>query len=249
MRTVLIMAQKFQLILQEKVNLAPNTQHFKFICNDPTITYKAGQFISLHIEKDGTEHRRNYSLANTPGNDNVMELAMSYMPNGLASTLLNNLNPGETLQASGPYGQFVLKDEVLPRRYILIGTGTGITPYRSMLSQLSELVATTALQIVILQGVRTAQDLLYGNDFVEFANKHPQVEFHACYSRELPAQPQTFECSGYVQDHLEKLKIGAGDIAYLCGNPNMVDAAFEKLQALGLERAHIRREKYIASKT
>lgn len=128
------MAHKFQLILQEKINLTLNTQHFRFTTDESLgLEFKAGQFISLHIEKDGKEHRRNYSIANCPENKNVIELAMSYIPNGLASTLLYNLLPGETIQASGPYGQFILKDEVLPQRYILIGTGTGITPYRSML--------------------------------------------------------------------------------------------------------------------
>ena len=38
------------------------------------------------------------------------------------------------------------------------------------------------------------------------------------------------------------------DIAYLCGNPNMVDACFEALKAAGLPIPHIRREKYVSSK-
>jgi ferredoxin-NADP reductase len=243
------MAQKFQLILQEKVNLAPGTQHFRFVCDDSNISYKAGQFISLHIEKDGVEHRRNYSIANPPSGENIIELAMSYLPNGLASTLLFNMSPGDTVQASGPYGQFILKEESLPKRYILIGTGTGITPYLSMLPQLGHLLETTTLEVVILQGVRTSQDLLYGREFVEFASKYPRASFYACYSRETPTHPQTFEMSGHVQDHLEKLQISPADeIAYLCGNPNMVDDTFQKLQELGLERVQIRREKYIASK-
>ncbi len=243
------MAQKFQLILQEKINLAPNTQHFRFECDEANLSYKAGQFISLHIEKDGVEHRRNYSIANPPSNKNTVELAMSYLPNGLASTLLANMSNGDTVQASGPYGQFTLKEESLPKRYILIGTGTGITPYLSMLPQLGHLLETTQLEVVILQGVRTPEDLLYRNEFVEFASKYTRASFYACYSRELPEQPQAFEVSGYVQDYLDKLQINpAEEIAYLCGNPQMVDDAFQKLQDLGLERVQIRREKYIASK-
>ncbi len=83
------MADKFQLILESKQDLAPGSQHFRFRCDNETFVYKAGQFISLHIEKDGVEHRRNYSIANPPGVDNFIELAMSYVPNGLASNLLH----------------------------------------------------------------------------------------------------------------------------------------------------------------
>ncbi len=244
------MVKKFNLILQEKIDLADNTQHFRFAVDaEEPLTYKAGHFISLHIEKDGKEHRRNYSIANAPSNDNVIEMAMSYVPNGMASTLLYNLQPGETLQASGPYGQFTLKDPVPPKRYILIGTGTGITPYRAMLPELEDILKNTQTQVVILQGVRTAQDLLYSGDFVEFAAKSGNASFKACYSREFPAQAQGYELSGYVQNHLQDLNIDPeGDIAYLCGNPNMVDDAFVKLQELGLDRKRIRREKYLSSK-
>lgn len=245
------MAQNFKIILQEKVSLTANTQHFRFIVDGLAhFAFKPGQFISLHIEAGDKEHRRNYSIANAPGTDNVLEIAMAYVPNGLASGILYNLRPGDSLNASGPYGQFVLKDEVLPQRYILIGTGTGITPYRSMLSQLRSLMAVNPIEVVILQGVRTADDLLYGGEFIEFAAHFVNAKFQACYSRELPANQQNYEFSGYVQDQLQLLNIKPeGDIAYLCGNPHMVDAAFNRLMELGLDRTRIRREKYIASKT
>ena len=40
----------------------------------------------------------------------------------------------------------------------------------------------------------------------------------------------------------------AGDIAYLCGNPDMVDASFEALKGYGLPIPQIRREKYVSNK-
>lgn len=248
------MAHKFKLKLQNKIKLASNTEHFVFTAeSSETLSFKAGQFISLHIESEGKEHRRNYSIANPPtvdsNGEHTVELAMSYMPNGLASTILLNLNQGETLDASGPYGQFILKDEVLPQRYLLIGTGTGITPYRSMLPSVGHLLETTPLKVVIMQGVRTRADLLYGEEFSNFAAKYTNASFKACYSRDYPTNPYDYEVSGYVQNHLEELQINpTGDIAYLCGNPLMVDDAFHQLQELGIDRVHIRREKYISSK-
>lgn len=243
------MAQKFKLILEEKIKLSETTHHFRFKTDIETgLEFKAGQFISLHIEKEGKEHRRNYSIANSPQHTNVIEMAMAYLPNGLASTLLENLQPGESVDASGPYGQFILKDETLPRRYVLIGTGTGITPYRSMLPHLTELLSTTDISVVIMQGVRSRADLLYAAEFANFAEHAPRARFIASYSRSLPEDTLAYEKQGYVQNHLAELNIQQGDIAYLCGNPHMVDEAFNALQELGLDRTHIRREKYISSK-
>ena len=54
---------------------------------------------------------------------------------------------------------------------------------------------------------------------------------------------------GYVQQALlEFAPDREGDIAYLCGNPNMVDSAFDALKLQGLPIPHIRREKYVSSK-
>jgi len=38
------------------------------------------------------------------------------------------------------------------------------------------------------------------------------------------------------------------DVAYLCGNPNMVDACFEALKALEFGVRQVRREKYVSSR-
>ena len=40
----------------------------------------------------------------------------------------------------------------------------------------------------------------------------------------------------------------ARDIAYLCGNPDMVDQAFALLKDAGLAVKDIRREKYVSSR-
>ena len=55
--------------------------------------------------------------------------------------------------------------------------------------------------------------------------------------------------SGHVQGVLAELSPSADrDIAYLCGNPNMVDGAFNALKEHGLPVPQIRREKYISSR-
>ena len=99
----------------------------------------------------------------------------------------------------------------------------------------------------------TPAELLYGDEFRAFAHAHPGFRFVPCFSRELPepgsAQDHTDVRHGYVQNMLDEFAPDpAGDIAYLCGNPNMVDACFEALKAAGLPIPHIRREKYVSNK-
>ena len=86
-------------------------------------------------------------------------------------------------------------------------------------------------------------------DFVEFAAAHDNVNFHACYSREMPDEPESWEKQGYVQLNIEKLNPDpATDIVYLCGNPDMVDDATALLKEAGFGIRQIRREKYLPAR-
>jgi NAD(P)H-flavin reductase len=129
-----------------------------------------------------------------------------------------------------------------------------VTPYRAMLPQIEQLIAERGIEVVLLFGARTPVELLYGEEFRAFANKHPaHFRFVPCFSRELPAadSPHAHDDvrHGYVQQFLgEFAPEAAKDIAYLCGNPNMVDACFEALKTSGLPVQQIRREKYVSSK-
>ena len=107
--------------------------------------------------------------------------------------------------------------------------------------------------MVLLFGARNPTELLYGDEFRAFADAHPNFRFVPCLSRELPAadSPQAHADvrHGYVQQFLAEFAPDATtDIAYLCGNPNMVDACFETLKGFGLPVPQIRREKYVSSK-
>ena len=235
--------------------LAPSVGHYVFTRDDgQPMDFIPGQFIQVHFHyADGTATKRSYSLAtihdHAMGPGEAVEIAVSYVAGGSATALFEGLETGGRLDASGPYGRFCLMPGDANQRYLLIGTGTGVTPYRAMLPQLEKLIVERGIEVVLLFGARTPEELLYGDDFRAFADKHPQFRFVPCFSRELPADPHADVRHGYVQQFLAEFSPNAAtDIAYLCGNPNMVDTCFEQLKADGLPIPQIRREKYVSSK-
>lgn len=234
--------------------LAPTVAHCQFVRDDgQPLDFQPGQFIQINFAAaDGTPTKRSYSLAtihdHALGPGEAVDIAVSFVPGGSATALFEGLEIGDQLQASGPYGRFCLQAGDHNRRYLLIATGTGVTPYRSMLPLLAEAIASRGVQVVLLQGARTPAELLYGEDFRAFADAHPQFRYVPCFSRQLPAQPHADVRHGYVQQQLAEFAPAAdGDIAYLCGNPDMVDTCAEALKAAGLPNAQIRREKYVSS--
>ena len=249
----------FPLKLTARRMIAPSVAHLSFLRDDGLpLDYIPGQFIQVHFAyADGTAARRSYSLATqhdhalAPGE--AVEIAVSYVAGGAATALFEGMPIGGTVDASGPFGRFCLLPNDANRRYLLIGTGTGITPYRAMLPQIAALIASRGIEVVLLQGARTPEELLYGDDFRAFANAHPQFRFVPCFSRELPVADSPHAHAevrhGYVQNMLAEIAPNAqSDIAYLCGNPNMVDACFEALKEHGLPIPQIRREKYVSNK-
>lgn len=249
------MDSQFPIRLVDAKPLAPTVFHYAFVRDDgQALDFVPGQFIQIHFDyADGSPAKRSYSLAtmhdHTMGAGEAVEFAVSFVPGGRATALFENLQLGDRIACSGPYGKFVLNERDTNERYLLIGTGTGITPYRSMLPQLAEL-ANRGIEIVLLQGARTREELLYADDFTAFAAAHPNFKYRPCLSRETFATtaPNVEYAHGYVQNALTALSPSPGqDIAYLCGNPNMVDATFSALKDYGLSTQFIRREKYVSN--
>jgi ferredoxin-NADP reductase len=248
------MAEHFTLRLADSRMLAPSVRHLVFERVDgQPLAFIPGQFLQIHFHyDDGTATKRSYSVGSVgDGTSPVqqIEIAVSYVDGGAATKLLSELDVGGTIEASGPYGRFCLQDTDTHPRYLLLATGTGVTPYRAMLPLFKKLLAQGNREVVLLYGARNETELLYGEEFEAFAQTHPGFTFHGCLSRQPRAVPRPGDRNGHVQSVLAELAPASErDIAYLCGNPNMVDAAFNALKDFGLPVPQIRREKYISSR-
>jgi ferredoxin-NADP reductase len=247
--------EQFPLRLASAQMIAPAVRHMAFERADgQPFAFIPGQFIQIHFHyADGKPTKRSYSVGTVATGDATpierLEIAVSYVEGGAATALLGNLEVGQEVSASGPFGRFCLMDADTNRRYLLVATGTGVTPYRAMLPLIARLTRERGCTFALVYGARNEVELLYGDEFEAFAAAHPGFTFHPCFSRTPRAVPRANDRDGRVQVALEALAPDAvGDIAYLCGNPDMVDQAFAMLKDAGLSVPHIRREKYVSSR-
>jgi len=222
---------------------------FKVDSEQPFIII-AGQFLRLHfIQDDGLETFRSYSVANIFPQEKTeldqVSIAVSWVPGGLATEKLSNMSVGDQLEATGPYGRFCLLPDHHDR-YFLIATGTGVTPYRAMLKEI-ELRLQAGSTFYVVMGAQRCDGLLYEDDFVALEKQYENFHYVPCLSREARTDSGPNDQSGYVQEYLAQHDFNPeNDIAYLCGNPNMVDAAFTLLKEKGMPVPLIKREKYIS---
>lgn len=228
--------------------ITPSVLELAFRRADGTdLAYAAGQFLNIHFEYDGKLIHRSYSVASAPRAGETLDIAIAPVDGGRATGYLFDLKPGDEVQASGPFGRFVLRDDP-PCRYVLVGTGTGITPYRAMLPGLADRLASGEYSVELLLGVQYRQDQLYGDDFRAFAEQHASFRYRPCLSREPECVDGEF--AGYVQGQFDSLGLDPEkDVVYLCGNPDMIDQAVELLKGIGFELKQLRREKYLPARS
>ncbi len=216
--------------------LTPDIRHFVFEASEP-LQFLPGQFVSFTQAIHGQEITRAYSFASAPGEGNRFELCLNHVPDGAFSTRLFEMKPGESLEMRPPLGTFTLKTP--PRESFLVATGTGISPFRSMLqAHLNE----HSQPFTLIFGVRYEQGLIYRDEFEKMARRYAHFHFVPVLSR--PGADWTGE-TGHVQPVLRKKLGDRRDVdIYLCGLKGMVNETRAMLKEMGFDRKQILSEKY-----
>lgn len=113
---------------------------------------------------------------------------------GVASNYLCDLNPGDTVQVTGPFGSTFLLPEDPDARLLMICTGTGSAPMRAFTMRRQRVLGSSSGGMTLFFGARSPDTLPYFGPL----NKVPDalLQKHMVFSR-LPDQPRE-----YVQDRM-----------------------------------------------
>jgi len=99
---------------------------------------------------------------------------------GVASNYLCNLREGDEITINGPFGLAFEVPEDRTATLLLIGTGTGIAPFRAFMKHLYQDVEDWRGRVWLLYGARSGLELLYQNDVRnDFANYYDHDTFEA----------------------------------------------------------------------
>ncbi len=206
--------------------------------------FTSGQFITLDlpIHEQKNKRWRSYSIASAPNGTNIIELIIVLLEGGAGTSyLFNEVIVGSTLLLRGPQGKFVLP-ETIDKDVLLICTGTGIAPFRSMVQYIHR-NNIPHQNIHLIFGCRTLTDGLYMKELSELSKQHSNIFFHPVFSRETSVPEGMY--TGYVHQVYEALTTKKQPaLFYLCGWKNMVDEARERIAALGYDKKDIHLELY-----
>ncbi len=232
--------QDYRATVREIRDLSPTIKGIVFDL-DGEMAFQAGQYINLQLP--GVEGSRAFSLANKPSDNTQMELHVRLVPGGAGTTYLHEqLNVGDTIDASGPYGQFFTRKSDT-KDVIFIAGGSGLSSPQSMILEMIE--EGDQRQIYLFQGARNVAELYNRELFEELASTHENFHYIPALNAPEPGDDwQGF--TGFVHDAANSYFDGRfdGHKAYLCGPPPMIDAAITTLMQGRLFERDIHMERF-----
>lgn len=188
----------------------------------PPFVFHAGQYMEILL-KDGS---RSYSIANPPSQTDKLEFHIRHHAGGLFSPMPfdGRLKSGAIIRLRGPLGSFTLSENH-NKPLILLATGTGFAPVKSIVAHLAD----TAPQrpVHIYHGARTEAELYDQNALTALLERLPNARYTPVLSR--PDDSWT-GARGYVQEQAAQdyPDLSAHE-AYACGSPAMIRAAQTRL--------------------
>lgn len=184
--------------------------------------------------------RRAYSVASPTTKKDALEFYIVHVNDGKLTDPLWVLQEGATLFMNPRLGgHFTLPDNTQGRDLIMVGTGTGLAPFRSM--YLTHRGQDKWNRFVLMDGCRKARDLGYREELEAFAKEDPTLFYLPTVTRE-PEDSDYVGHRGRVTDLLtdEGFEQAAGfpldpasSHVFLCGNPQMIDQVEADLQTRG----------------
>jgi len=219
--------------------------------------FQPGQFTTLGLPKpvdpeaekaETTKRRRRgpamikraYSIASPATQTSHLDFYIVLVEDGEFTPKLWALREGDRVFMGDKItGHFTLDGVPTGKNLIMVGTGTGLAPYRAMYHTYKH--DHRWERIVVFDGCRYARDLGYLPEFQRLAEEDDRLTYLPTVTRE-PDDAEWPGLRGRVTDHMQPASfeqvcgfpLRPEDCSvFLCGNPQMIDQLEEELTGLG----------------
>jgi len=212
---------------------------------DPGLRFHNGHFVMIGLEVEGRPLMRAYSIASANYEEHL-EFFSIKVQNGPLTSRLQHLKVGDSIIVSRkPVGTLVLDDLLPGKNLYLLGTGTGLAPFMSIIKDPETYERFE--RVILVHGVRQVNELAYAN----FITKQlPENEYFGDSVREkLIYYPtvtrEAFQNQGRLTQLIESGKLFEDiglpslnpehDRAMICGSPSMLKDTCELLNRKGFK--------------
>ena len=196
-----------------------------------------GQHVSIFL---GDGRPRSFSMASAP-KGNVIDFHIRKIPGGtFTDGRLAQLGAGDLLDVELPLGSFFLRKQDF-RPLLMVATGTGLAPIRSMLDALMD--DPDCPPVALFWGGRTRSDLYLHDEIGTWGDRLSDFRYFPVLSR---PDSDWQGRRGYVQEAaVAEIEDISEPAIYLCGSPLMVADAKSRFIAAGASLNHIYTDSFL----
>ncbi len=216
---------------------------------DQALRFSNGHFTMIGLRKeDGKPLLRAYSIASANYEEHLEFLSIKVQDGPLTSRL-QHIQPGDKIVVGRKPTGTLLLDYLLPAKNLyLIGTGTGLAPWMSIIRDPETYERYE--KVILMHGVREVKELAY-RDYI--TSELPQNEFLGeMVSQQLIYYPtvtrESFERQGRIPDLIESGQVaretGLPDLnpetdrVMICGSPEMLKSLKELCEKRGFKEGN-----------
>ena len=215
------------------------------------LSYKPGQFLTIHALIDKKIHKRAYSFSSNPVTDKDLKITIKRVEKGLVSNYVHDkLKIGDKLEIDKPAGSFYIEPKAFEeKQYVLFAGGSGITPMFSIVksilakekkSKVLLIYANQSESSIIFHETIKSLEVLYPNHFkvehILSKNTETKDNYHSgLMTKEL------------LDTFFMKHKLAFEDHVYMiCGPFGYMEKVKELLKLNGIARKQIKIEVFKA---
>ncbi|MDP9011380.1 MAG: ferredoxin--NADP reductase [Pseudomonadota bacterium] len=210
---------------------------------NPSLRFENGHFVMLGLVVDGKPLMRAYSIASANHEESLEFLSIKVNDGPLTSRLQHIKAGDEVLVSHKPTGTLLLHDLKPGKRLYLLGSGTGLAPFMSLIKDPE--IYQRFEHVILVHGVRYRSELAY-RDYIEWELTHheylgEQVRNQLVYFPTVTRE--RFRYQGRITSLIESGKLfeeakmppldPADDRVMICGSPSMLKDLSALLDARG----------------
>jgi ferredoxin--NADP+ reductase len=199
---------------------------------DPSLRFSNGHFTMIGLRVNDKPLLRAYSIV-SPNYEEHLEFLSIKVPDGPLTSRLQHIQVGDSVIVGKKPTGTLLIDYLLPgKRLYLLGTGTGVAPFLSVIRDPETYEKFE--EVVLVHGVREVKELAYHDYLTQELPQHEllgelvsaQLKYYPTVTRE------PFRNQGRMTDLMENGKLFADlgvpalnpaeDRVMICGSPEML---------------------------
>jgi ring-1,2-phenylacetyl-CoA epoxidase subunit PaaE len=212
-----------------------------------TISYDAGQYVTLVDFVQEEEVRRSYSIISSPEWNEPLSIGVKRMENGYFSRkLIDHAKEGDQIITTGAGGLFTLPDDIHPFQQIFFfAAGSGITPILSLIK--SALLRFPNTKLTLIYSNPSPEKTIFKEELMQLASKF-YGQFHAefLYSSSKNLQKARLYPELLLQllqslSYADKSKV----LFYVCGPESYMRMCTFTLQREKVPPGHIKKEYFL----